>query len=255
MHRPRAERVRILLVGLLVSGCTAPEPSVPSATITVGAAASLAGVLPSLVNRFAALHPEIRVRVSLAGSPTLLEQLRGGAPLDLFLSAGDAPMEEAVREGWVSAPLPFAHNLPALIVPSGNPAGIHALADLTRTGVVVALCQKEVPCGRVAHLLLEEAGVPVPRATIEPDVGSVRAKVLAGEADAGIVYRTDLRAGTGTLEEVPLPEGPTPTTRYSAAVARNTPQEAAAARFRDFLSGAEGQALLADAGFLPPDVP
>jgi molybdate transport system substrate-binding protein len=154
--------------------------------------------------------------------------------------------------GEASGPQTFASNELEIAVPPGNPAHIGSLADLARPGVKVALCAEQVPCGAAAVKLLKAVGVTAHPVTLEKDVKAALSKVQLGEVDAALVYRTDVKAGAGRVAGVPIPEAGKAVNRYpivALAHARNAP---GAQAFVGYVLSADGQRVLADAGFSPP---
>ena len=220
-------------------------------TVTVFAAASLTGAFEALAPGFEAANPGVKVRYSFAGSSSLATQVQQGAPADVFASADEANMEKVVDSGDVGGgPEVFANNRLQVVVAAGNPEGIRGLADLARPGLAVALCAPAVPAGRYAAEAFAKAGVAPPPASQELDVKAVVTKVSLGEADAGVVYTTDVRAGGDEVAGVDIPESQNVTARYPIATLDDAANPEAAAAFVDFVLSPEGQAVLAAFGFL-----
>ena len=220
-------------------------------TIRVLAASSLSGVLPDLVEGFRAGHPGATVETSTGASTALVEQLRSGVPADVVLTADRATADAAaaVDQSPSSGAVPrvFATNTMVVAVPSGNPGEVDGLADLSDPDLLVGLCAPQVPCGKYARQLLDEAGVTASVDTEEPDARSLMAKVASGDLDAGLVYRTDVLSAGPTALEVDVPEAArVPVTYYAVERSRG-----AAAEFVEYLRG-PGQKVLASAGFGRP---
>ena len=215
-------------------------------TITVGAAASLTDVFEAIGSEFTA-STGIEVRFTFAASSAIAEQIRGGAPIDVFASAGKTSMEPLVAEQLVTGVADFAANSLVIAVPAGNPGGVTGLADLSRVSVVV--CEEQVPCGVATVELFERNALAVNPVSFEPDVRSVLTKIETDEADAGIVYVTDVTARAGTVEGVTIPANANVTTTLQAAVVAESGSAEAAAAFITFLTGPEARASLAAAGF------
>jgi len=189
-----------------------------------------------MAGAFEKAHPGAQVELNFAGSPTLVQQIQQGAPADVFASADEANMQKLVESGQVAgAPRLFAGNQLQIVVSVGNPKHIASLADLAKPGLVIALCGPTVPCGRYANEAFAKAGVAAPAASQELDVKAVLTKVSLGEADAGVVYVTDVRAAAGKVEGVDIPESSNVIARYPIAVVKNAPNAAAAAAFIDFV--------------------
>ncbi|WP_246496248.1 molybdate ABC transporter substrate-binding protein [Miltoncostaea marina] len=208
---------------------------------TVLAASSLTDVLPAALPG---------ARVSFAGSPTLAQQVRQGAPADVIASADPAITRALRDEGLVEEPVPLATNRLALIVPRGNPAGVRSVDDLDGD-VALVIAGPRVPAGAYARELLARLGREGALAGVvseEPDVRGVLAKVALGQADAGLVYATDAAAAGDRVREVPLPPGG-PLARYEAAVVAGAPHAAAARAAVTALAGPLGRSRLRAAGF------
>lgn len=254
MRRPLRLAV-LLAAGALLAGCAAPAASsAPSAsavglsgTVEVYAAASLQRSFDEVASAFETAHPGVTVSAVYDGSSTLATQIGEGAPADVFASADEKNMAKVAAE----APDPriFAGNTLVIAVPTGNPGRVESLADLAR--VTTVLCAAEVPCGAASQTLLSNAGVTVTPASAEQNVTAVLTKVAAGEADAGLVYATDV-VGRTDVESI-VPEGTDAVVnRYPIAALADAPNPAAAAAFVDFVLSADGQEILADAGFRAP---
>lgn len=213
--------------------------------LTVLAAASLTEPFTELAGRFEAEHPGLDVVTSFDSSATIATQVDAGAPADVVATADPRTMD-LMRGALDGEPVVFAHNVLALVVPPDNPAGIEDVADLQRADFVV--CAPAVPCGALATGLLEDAGVTARPRSLEVDVKAVLTKVLLGEADAGLVYASDVVAAGDKVRGVPLGDGG-PGTEYPAAVVADSANPELAREFVDLLVSAEGQQVLADAGF------
>ena len=254
MRRP-LRLAALLAAGALLAGCAAPAASsAPSAsadglsgTVEVYAAASLQRSFDQIAQAFETRHPGVTVTAVYDGSSTLATQIGEGAPADVFASADEKNMAKVADR----APEPqiFAGNTLVVAVPTGNPGQVQSLADLAR--VTTVLCAAEVPCGAASQTLLSNAGVAVTPASAEQNVTAVLTKVAAGEADAGLVYATDVVGRTDVASIVP--EGADAVVnRYPIAALADAPNPAAAAAFVDFVLSADGQKILADAGFRAP---
>ncbi|WP_353808929.1 molybdate ABC transporter substrate-binding protein [Agromyces sp. SYSU T00194] len=241
----------LALAGCSGTGAFAPVDA-PGPSITVFAAASLTETFDELAAAFEAAHPGIDVAISYGGSSTLVGQILEGAPADVFASADEATMQRAVDGGaTAAAPEVFATNTLALAVPAGNPAGVTGLGDLADPDLAIALCAPEVPCGAAAAEVLEGAGVDAAPDTLEQDVKAVLTRLSLGEADAGLVYRTDVAAAGGAVEEVPAPGVDAVVNAYPIAPIGTT-EGATAREFIAFVRSDAGREVLADAGFGPP---
>ena len=218
--------------------------------ITVFAAASLTESFTEIGDAFETANPDAGATFSFDASSALVQQIVEGAPADVFASADTANMDKLTEPGLNGTePEIFATNLLTIIVPPGNPAGITGVADLAEPDVTVVLCAEEVPCGRYAKQILDAAGVAVTPASLEQNVRGVVTKVTAGEADAGIVYVTDVTAAGDAAESVEIPADINVLAEYPiAGVAASANAEVGQA-FMDFVLGDEGQAILTDHGF------
>jgi len=223
------------------------------ATVSVLAAASLTEAFRTIGKDFEAAHPGSKVEFNFAGSSTLARQIIEGAPADVFASADDENMKKVVDAGDVAgAPKPFVHNRLAIIVARGNPKRIEGLADLARPGLTISLAAPGVPVGRYAAEAFAKAKTPVPDASREADVNAVVMRVSMGEADAGIVYTTDVTAGRDTIEAVPIPEVQNVVASYPIAQLTGAPNASGARDFVAYVLSPAGQRVLASFGFLPP---
>jgi len=263
VRRPRLVMAAAAASLLLLSGCAAPLPaSTPDAStdgstlngeLTVFAAASLTRAFDEIAAAFSAENPGVDVRpVVYDGSSTLATQIVEGAPADVFASADEKNMAAVADEDLLAgSPVLFASNTLVIAVPAGNPAGIRGLADLARPGVSVVLCAAEVPCGAASQTLLAAAGVAVTPVSAEQNVTAVRAKLDAGEADAGLVYATDA-IGDPDVESI-VPEGAADVVnRYPIGALADASNPDAAAAFVAFVTGPRGRAILAELGFGAP---
>ena len=224
-----------------------------SGNLAISAAASLQGAFTEMATAFEDAHPQVSVSINFGASSTLARQIIDGAPVDVFASADQANMAKVVDAELLSdIPTIFATNSLEIIVRKGNPSGIDSLADLAETGLIYVTCAPEVPIGGYATESLLEAGVTVNPASFEPDVKGIVTKVSSGEADAGIVYRTDVLAAGETATGVAIPDQFNVRATYPQAVLTGSPNEDAASAWMSFVAGAEGQAILRAYGFGQP---
>lgn len=212
--------------------------------VTVFAAASLQPPFEKMAQR-----GHFDATFNFAGTQTLTAQLTQGAQADVFASADDAHMNTVQEAGLVSGqPRVFAHNRLEIAVAKGNPKHIQTLADLARNGLVVVLADPSVPAGRYAQQALAKAGVTVRPASLELEVTAVLNKVALGEADAGIVYVSDV-VSSGGVDGVAIPDTQNVIADYPIATLTGAPDKGAAQTFVDYVLSADGQALLKRAGF------
>jgi molybdate transport system substrate-binding protein len=217
----------------------------PTEKLTVFAASSLQ--LP--FNTIARQLPTMSVTVMYAGTQTLTSQLLQGAQADVFASADTAHMRSLQDAGLVAGqPRLFAHNRLEIVVEKGNPKGIHSLADLARPGIVVVLADPSVPAGKYAQQSLAKAGVTVHAKSLEPQVTGVLSKVVLGEADAGIVYVSDI-VTSGKVDGVAIPDSQNVVADYPIAELADASNRSAAQAFIDYVLSPDGQSLLAASGF------
>ena len=219
--------------------------------VVVFAAASLKKTFTEIGGSFTAADPASAVDFSFAGSADLLSQLTQGADADVFAAADGPTMDRAVRSGLVAGqPVAFATNTLAIAVAPGNPKGLKSFRDLL--GVSVVVCAPQVPCGAPAARLEKRLEVKLSPVSEESSVADVVNKVITGQADAGLVYATDIRAAGGKLDEVPFPEAATAVNTYQIVTLQSARNPAAATRFVDQVTGPAGRAVLTAAGFGTP---
>ena len=215
-----------------------------AAHLTVFAAASLTAVFPKIDNS---------QRYSFAGSDQLALQIRQGAPADVFASASPKYTELAYRDGFVQKPVVFATNKLIILVPKSNPAHIMSVYDLRRSGVKLVIGDKTVPIGTYTRQILDTLGltsdVMANVVSQETDVKGIATKVALGEADAGLVYKTDARPVAGHTRTIALPGWAQPPIRYEIAVVKSSQHRAAARAYIKKVTSKRGRKLLAAAGF------
>jgi molybdate transport system substrate-binding protein len=225
-------------------------------TLRVFAASSLTEAFTELGQAFEADHPGVQVTFNFAASSALAQQLNEGGSADVFVSADEANLRKVTDAGSADAASTqvIARNRLSILVEPGNPKAIKGLSDLAKADVVTVLCAPEVPCGKYAAAALTKAGVTVKPASLEENVKGVVSKVTLGEADAGIVYVTDVRAAKGKAEgvDIELADDPALEAVYPMAGTSRAANAKAAAVWRTFVVSEEGQAVLAKYGFLAP---
>jgi molybdate transport system substrate-binding protein len=222
-------------------------------SLTVLAAASLTDAFNKIGEQFKAKHAGLDLKFSYAGSPTLVTQIQQGAPADVFASADQANVQKVVDAGLNSgAPRVFARNKLQIVVEAGNPKQIQNVADLAKPGVKFDACAPGVPCGTYATNVFNRANVKVTPVSQEDSVKAVATKVSLGEADAGIVYTTDVKAGGARVAGVTIPDDLNVTASYPIVPLKTAPNKKAADAFIGFVTGPEGQKTLASYGFLGP---
>lgn len=228
------------------------SPSGLSGTITVFAASSLTAAYTAIGNDFQKSHPGTMVKFTFGGSSMLVAQIQQGAIGDVFASADQPNMEKLMGAGLIAgSPLTFAHNRLEIVVGSGNPKHITSLSDLAHSGLLVLLCAPAVPCGRYAAQALQKAGVTLKPTSQEADVKAVVSKVALGEADAGIVYVTDVKAAGSGVQGVAIAAALNVVADYPIAVLKDSQNTALAKAFVAYIL-ADGQRTLARYGFTGP---
>ncbi|MDT0231978.1 molybdate ABC transporter substrate-binding protein [Curtobacterium sp. BRB10] len=263
--RPFAALALAATVALGLAACTAPDTGSgaqapagsdtegPTGSITVFAAASLQQTFTTLGKRFETANPGASIRFSFAGSSDLVTQIQNGAPADVFASADEANMAKLSSTDLASgSPRDFATNVLEIAVAPGNPKGITDLDDLTAPGVQLVTCAAPVPCGAATAEVESASGVDLEPVSEEQSVTDVLGKVESGQADAGLVYVTDVRGAGGKVDGVPFDESATAVNTYPIGVLRDSEDPALAQAFSEYVRSAAGQRVLADAGFGKP---
>ncbi|MFC9549886.1 molybdate ABC transporter substrate-binding protein [Rhodococcus sp. NPDC056960] len=221
--------------------------------ITVFAAASLKNTFTELGEMYQTAHPGSHVEFSFAGSSDLAAQLDQGATADVFASADTNNMTKVVDAGLVAgSPVNFATNTLTIVTAPGNPKGITSFADLNREGTLVVTCAPQVPCGSATQKVETASGVDLTPVSEESSVTDVLNKVTAGQADAGLVYVTDAAGAGDKVTAVAFPEAAQAVNTYPIAALSASKNPEAAQGFIDLVTGPEGQAVLAKAGFAQP---
>lgn len=222
-------------------------------TLTVYAASSLTSTFTEIGREFEASHEGVKVAFDFAGSSDLVAQIQQGAPADVFASADTTNMDKAVSDELVEGePVNFASNTLQIAVPPDNPAGVTSLQDLGKAGTQVVVCAPEVPCGAAAQKVEESAGVAINPVSEDQAVTDVLTKVESGEADAGLVYVTDVIAAGDKVKGVTFSESSSAVNTYPIAVLSDGANADLAKQFVDFVTGTPGQSVLAAAGFANP---
>lgn len=272
-----------LLIAALVVACRSDSKSLPTASpvvptssaaptkvpvagkITVFAASSLTDAFQQIATDFQTANPGASVEFNFGGSPALVTQLDQGATADVLATADQKNMQAALDKTLVrDAGTPFVKNRLAIIVPKSNPGGIASPKDLAKPGLKLVLAQKDVPVGNYARQSLDKfsadptygAGfsqsVLTNLVSEEPNVKAVVTKVQLGEADAGIVYITDVTAGVaGDITTVPIDDQYNIIATYPIAITKDAGKPDVAQAFIDFVLSQKGQATLKQYGFIP----
>jgi len=249
MRRSSRNLAALALSWLVVAGCASGRPS--ASTALPGPTKRSAGVVSvfaaaSLTESFGDLQ------ASLAGSGALIASIRQGAPADVVATADTASMELLVDAGLVESPITFATNRLEILVAPRNPRGVGGLSDLSRPDLKVVVVDEDVPAGRYTAQALRTAGVTVRPVSKEVDVKAAASKVTTGEADATIVYASDVQAAGSAGRGVEIPERLNVVAEYPIAVVKATRNPAAADAFVRAVVDERGQTALRRHGFLPP---
>jgi molybdate transport system substrate-binding protein len=255
--RSRIRLAAVLAVAaLLLAACGGDDntssggSSASPAEIKVFAAASLTAAFTKIGEDFTAANNGTKVTLNFAGSQALATQIQQAAPADVFASADTTNMDKV--KDLVNTPQIFASNLLQIVVEKGNPKGVKGLEDLANPDLKVVLAAPDVPVGRYSQQALAKAGVTVKPVSQEQDVKAVVSKVSLGEADAGIVYTTDVTAGGDKVEGVDIPEDQNVVATYPIATVKASKAQDQAQAFMDYVLSDQGQQVLKSYGFLPP---
>jgi molybdate transport system substrate-binding protein len=233
------------------AAATSPSPTPMSGNISVFAAASLTASFNALGISFQTANPGVTVKFNYAGSPTLVTQIEQGAPADVFASADMTNMDKLTADGFtVGSSSIFAHNQLEIVVAPGNPKGITGLADLAKPGMIYITEAPTVPAGKYSLQVLASAGVKVTPKSLETSVTAVISKIELGEADAGIVYTTDVSAAGSKVSGVQIPPANNVIATYPIAVVKGTTNSVAANAFITYVLSAKGQSTFQSFGFL-----
>jgi molybdate transport system substrate-binding protein len=218
--------------------------------IKVFAAASLTAAFTELGQRYTSANGGTKVTFNFAGSQALATQIRQAAPADVFASADTTNMDKV--KDLVGTPQNFASNLLQIVVEKGNPKAVKGLDDLANPDLKVVLAAPDVPAGRYAAEALNTAKVTVKPVSEEDNVKAVVTKLSLGEADAGIVYVTDVTAGGDKVQGVDIPKDQNVTATYPIATVKAGKAQDKAQAFMDLVLSDQGQQVLKQYGFLPP---
>ncbi|MGC5259126.1 molybdate ABC transporter substrate-binding protein [Gordonia sp. DT218] len=238
------------------SGCSSSEDassqssSTTPTTLNVSAAASLKKTFTAIADEFQKQHPGTTVSLSFDGSSTLVNQIKQGAPADVFASADQKNMAK-LGESAVD-PKIFATNTLVIVTAPGNPKGIKSFADLNKPGVTTVVCQSAQPCGNATDTVERNTGITVDAASEEQSVTAVLTKVTSGQADAGLVYVTDAKGAGDKVATVVDPAFAAVVNSYPITTVRDAADEAVGKEFVDAVLSPSGQQILQEAGFGKP---
>ncbi|MFF9912350.1 molybdate ABC transporter substrate-binding protein [Streptomyces sp. NPDC013457] len=222
----------------------------PAADLTVLAAASLTDVFKTAGAAYEKAHPGTKVTFSFAGSQELVAQVSQGSPADVLVTADTKSMDKVKAD--TGTPAIIAKNRLVIATGEGNPHKVDDLKDLADTEIKVVLAAPEVPAGKYSKQILDAQKITVKPVSQEPNVRAVLSKVELGEADAGLVYKTDAESAKDKVDAVEIPDAQNAVAQYPAATLKDSKNAEAAAAFVAWLSSPEGQKILQDAGFQKP---
>jgi molybdate transport system substrate-binding protein len=222
-----------------------------SGTVVVFAAASLKDAFDQIGKQFEQANPGVSVKFNYAGSSSLATQIKQAAPADVFASADTTNMDTVTNDNLASDPKNFASNTLEIMVGAGNPKHIKSVADLANSDVKVAVCASDVPCGKYTQEIFNKASVTVHPVSEETSVSSVVTKVTLGEADAGVVYTTDVKAAGDKAAGVAIPANQNVTAEYPIVALKDAPNKDGATAFINYVLGSAGQKVLQSFGFKP----
>lgn len=267
--RPALGRLALLttlagLVAAALAGCSGAastggsstpsssgSSSTPTGSIVVDAAASLRTVYPKLATSFEAAHPGTKVTFDFGGSDSLAAAIVSGSGVDVFSSASTKTMQTVTAAKLTAAaPVDIARNRLEIVVPKGNPGKVTSLKDFGDAKKTIVFCAATVPCGAAAKTVLSLAKVDAKPDSTEQDVTSVLNKVKLGEADAGLVYRTDVLSGGSSVQGIEFPQSSEAVQTYPIAPLTGSKNPALAEAFVAYVVSQER--TLQDAGFLAP---
>lgn len=237
--------------GASASPSAAPSSAAPkNVSLTVLAAASLTDVFKTAGATYEKEHPGTTVKFSFAGSQDLAAQVKQGAPADALVTADTKTMDGVKAD--TGTPTIIAKNRLVIATAKGNPDKIDNLKDLADPKLKVVLAAPAVPVGNYSKQVLDAQHIDVKPVSQEADVRAVLSKVELGEADAGIVYKTDAATATGKVDAVNIPDAQNAVAQYPAATLKTAKDSAAATAFVAWLSSPEAQKILQAAGFQKP---
>ncbi|MBO8189756.1 molybdate ABC transporter substrate-binding protein [Streptomyces spirodelae] len=218
--------------------------------LTVLGAASLTDVFQAAGKAYEKEHPDTKVKFSFAGSQTVAAQVKQGVPADVVATADTTTMDSLKAE--TGRPAVIAKNRLVIAVGKSNPKHVDGLDDLTDSGLKVVLAAPQVPVGRYGKQVLDAQKLEVKPVSQEPNVRAVLSKVELGEADAGLVYKTDAATAPDKVDAVKIPDDENAIASYPAAVLKRSEHQQGAASFVKWLSSPKAEKLLRKAGFQRP---
>jgi molybdate transport system substrate-binding protein len=213
----------------------------------------LTDVFQQLATVFQQANPGVHVKFEFGGSSTLAQQIVAKAPADVFAAASPATMKTVTDAGDAAGtPTVFVRNVLQIAVPPNNPGNVGSLADLANSDLKVVVCAVAVPCGAAAQKVFTAANIKPSISSYEQDVRGVLTKVETGEADAGLVYRTDVKSAGDKVKGIDFPEAADAINDYPIAALSTAGNPSAAAAWVAFITGPEARQAFLDAGFQVP---
>ncbi len=245
-------RTALIFVAITLFGCGSAEGD-DRIRLDVVAASSLTEVFEAIAIEFETSNASIDIAFSFGASSEIAAAIESGASPDLIAVAEPSVLDALMSDDHVVEPVQyFATNRMEIVVPNGNPKDIASLGDLARSDLVVLLCDPAVPCGRYSSQVLANAGVRIAPASFEVNVKGVLGKVALGEADAGIVYVTDVLAAKERVDGVAIPKDKNVVAQYPIAIVERSSDQQEAERFVAFLTSEIGVRILRRHGFGAP---
>lgn len=228
-------------------------PAAATGDLTVLAAASLTEVFNKLGEQFKAANPGVTIRFSFGASSALAQQIVAKAPADVFAAASPATMKTVTdADGAVGTPTVFVTNTLQIATPKDNPGAVDGLDDFGKSDLRIVVCAEAVPCGAAAKKVFDAAGLTAQIDSFEQDVKGVLTKVTSGEADAGLVYKTDVEAAGDQVVGIEFPESSGAVNDYPVVALTEAKNPSAAAAWVAHLSSDEAKAAFEEAGFQVP---
>jgi molybdate transport system substrate-binding protein len=249
------------LLAMSAAACSSDQSSTgvaadssPATTLNVFAASSLKPAFTQIASDFGVANHDVTIAFNFGSSTDLAAQIQSEGTADVFASASGTAMDALAKDPGVTGRTDFVRNRLVIVTPPDDPAGISSIGDLASSGVQLVLAAEGVPVGDYARQALDNAGIlDAALANVvsnEEDDASVVAKVAAGEADAGIVYASDVAAAANTdLRSVDIPDDVNIVASYPIAVVTGSSNEDAANAFIAYVTGTRGQATLETFGF------
>lgn len=255
------------MLGLLLSACTGGVDSPAQREereLVVFAAASLLNAFQEVGEHFKEQHPGLEVTFNFAGSQQLVQQLNQGAEADVFASADAETMDRVISNGQVltGSQQVFAHNQLVVVLPKGSKGEIENIVGLTRPGLRLVIAGEDVPAGKYTRQFLQKASrdpalgadfanrVLANVISYETAVRGVYNKVIIGEADAGVVYQSDVSGDEDRVDILEIPSDLNILAEYYIAPVSTAPQKNLAEAFIQFVLSDEGQQIITSYGFI-----